>query len=783
MKTYQGLTTAQVEERRAQGKVNIHQESASKSDHQIICDNVFTCFNVLNLFLFVLVALTGKLRNGAFMITIVCNTLIGIIQEIRSKHLLERMAILIETQVPVLRNGTWMEIPDCEIVEDDVIRLKSGDQIMADGMILEGDPEVDESILTGESDHVSKKVGDEVFAGTVMTGGTAVVHILHVGGECTAASIIAEAKKEKRARSLLHESLERMIRLISIVIIPFMVLLFLEHLLILDLPWRQAVLSTAAAIIGMIPEGLVVLTTAALAVSSIRLSKRQVLVQDLYSIESLARVDTICLDKTGTLTKGTMSVVDVIQTGKIRHTIPDIMRSFLYGTDDINPTQKALISFFGAEEILKKTEDVPFTSQRKYAAASFGDCSYYLGAADFLFPDGLTEMGQQIISHAEMGQRVLVLAESDVNHVKGMPLPEDLKAVALITLKDDLRENVQSIMQYFTRQGVNIRVISGDDPKTVSRIAGNAGVMDAQNHVDMSKTDTDPSELVRKYTVFGRVTPKQKKQLVEALQKQGHTVAMTGDGVNDVPALKCADVSIAMASGAPAARDSANAVLLDDDFAKMPDIVNEGRRVINNISNASSMYLVKTMFSIFLSVYVLIIREEYPFFPLHLTIISAFGVGIPTFLLQMEPSFQRVQSHFFYHSLKKALPSAIMVFLTAMITLWMEKNGFMNGMDLNGSFVLITSFVYIFTLYRVYQPLSKLRIMVICSMAFCYLIAWLCFGGHLYVTLTVQNLLFSALAIVPVTVTINLIEKAIAPLEKAGRRIRNVISRTHGNVQ
>lgn len=783
MKTYQGLTTAQVEERRAQGKVNIHQESASKSDHQIICDNVFTCFNVLNLFLFVLVALTGKLRNGAFMITIVCNTLIGIIQEIRSKHLLERMAILIETQVPVLRNGTWMKIPDCEIVEDDVIRLKSGDQIMADGMILEGDPEVDESILTGESDHVSKKVGDEVFAGTVMTGGTAVIRILHVGGECTAASIIAEAKKEKRARSLLHESLERMIRLISIVIIPFMVLLFLEHLLILDLPWRQAVLSTAAAIIGMIPEGLVVLTTAALAVSSIRLSKRQVLVQDLYSIESLARVDTICLDKTGTLTKGTMSVVDVIQTGKIRHTIPDIMRSFLYGTDDINPTQKALISFFGAEEILKKTEDVPFTSQRKYAAASFGDCSYYLGAAGFLFPDGLTEMDQQIMSHAEMGQRVLVLAESDVNHVKGMPLPEDLKAVALITLKDDLRENVQSIMQYFTRQGVNIRVISGDDPKTVSRIAGNAGVMDAQNYVDMSKTDTDPSELVRKYTVFGRVTPKQKKQLVEALQKQGHTVAMTGDGVNDVPALKCADVSIAMASGAPAARDSANAVLLDDDFAKMPDIVNEGRRVINNISNASSMYLVKTMFSIFLSVYVLIMREEYPFFPLHLTIISAFGVGIPTFLLQMEPSFQRVQSHFFYHSLKKALPSAIMVFLTAMITLWMEKNGFMNGMDLNGSFVLITSFVYIFTLYRVYQPLSKLRIMVICSMAFCYLIAWLCFGGQLYVTLTVQNLLFSALAIVPVTVTINLIEKAIAPLEKAGRRIRNVISRTHGNVQ
>ncbi|MGM9941727.1 MAG: HAD-IC family P-type ATPase [Bulleidia sp.] len=783
MNTDKGLTTQQVEQRKAQGKVNVRRERASRSNRQIIQDNVFTYFNFLNVCLFILVALTGKLRNGAFMITIVCNTMIGIIQEIRSKRLLEKMAIMIETRVPVLRNGEWVEIPDCEIVEDDVIRLKSGDQIMADGMVLDGYLEVDESILTGESDRVSKYAGDEISAGTVVTGSSATVQVTRVGDRCTAASIIAEAKKEKRARSFLHESLEKMIRVISIVIIPFLVLLFFHHMFMLHLPWRQAILSTAAAIIGMIPEGLVVLTTVALAVSSIRLSKQKVLVQDLYSIESLARVDTICLDKTGTLTKGTMSVVDVIETGKTETSLQDVMRSFLYDTKAANPTQKALIRYYGTEEILKKTDDLPFSSERKYAAASFGHISYYLGAAGFLFPEGNPELEKKTAEYAQQGMRVIVLAKSRTTHVRDVPLPEDLTPVAVITLRDDLRDNVRQIMEYFTEQDVNVRVISGDDPLTVSRIARMAGVRDAQNYVDLSKTQETPQELVRQYTVFGRVTPKQKKLLVEALQKDGHTVAMTGDGVNDVPALKCADVSIAMASGTSAAKDSANAVLLDDDFARIPDIVNEGRRVINNISHASSMYLVKTMFSIFLSVYVLFMHEEYPFLPVHLTIISAFGVGIPTFLLQMEPSFRRVNRHFFKNAFRKALPSAIMVFLTAMITLWMERTGFMNRTDYTGLFVLLTSFIYIHTLIRVYRPLSTLRIAVATVMALCYLIVWLGFGNHLYVTLTTLDLLLTALAILPIQFTIYVIEKALTPLEKAGRRLYNVISRTHGNVQ
>ena len=592
----------------------------------------------------------------------------------------------------------WVAETADMLVRDDLIRVHTGMQVPADCVIEDGWIEVDESMLTGEADRIIRKEGEQIYCGTAVTSSSCLARIIKVGKQCTTARIIEDAGRLSRARSVLQESLDKMIRIISYVIIPFLILLFAVHVYRLDMSWQDGILKTAAAVIGMIPEGLVMLTSVALAVSAMRLSKRRVLVQDLFSIESLARVDTICLDKTGTLTAGSMSVRKVIQLDP-DFQVNDWMSSYLHGSMDPNATQKALINFFGDKNVFSKTDELPFSSQRKYAAASFDRGSLYVGAYQFLFSGGNTLIDPVLKKHMYTGDRAIVAAYSSECTLKKDTLPDDLMPVAVFLISDDLRSNVQSIMQYLYQQDVDVRIISGDDPTTVSALAQKAGVLHADACVDLSTTDLDYDELTEKYTVFGRVLPDQKKKLVQALQKKGHTVAMTGDGVNDVPALKCADVSIAMASGTDAARDSSNVVLLDDDFGVIPDIVNEGRRVINNISRASSMYLVKTCFSVFLSLFVIIVGQPYPFLPIHLTLISALGVGIPTFLLQMEPSFERVRDHFFLESLWKALPSSVTVFICAMVTIAVRNRYGLGDEMFNGIFVLITSAVYLVTLW------------------------------------------------------------------------------------
>ena len=478
MEKLHGLTAAQVQERIEQGLVNTTYKGAERNEKQIIRDNLFTYFNFLNLALFLLVVLTGKIRNGLFIGTVVFNTCVGIFQEIRSYRQLKKMKILVASRVEVMRDGVWVAETADMLVRDDLIRVHTGMQVPADCVIEDGWIEVDESMLTGEADRTIRKEGEQIYCGTAVTSSSCLARIIKVGKQCTTARIIEDAGRLSRARSVLQESLDKMIRIISYVIIPFLILLFAVHVYRLDMSWQDGILKTAAAVIGMIPEGLVMLTSVALAVSAMRLSKRRVLVQDLFSIESLARVDTICLDKTGTLTAGSMSVRKVIQLDP-DFPVNDWMSSYLHGSMDPNATQKALINFFGDKNVFSKTDELPFSSQRKYAAASFDRGSLYVGAYQFLFSGGNTLIDPVLKKHMYTGDRAIVAAYSSECTLKKDTLPDDLMPVAVFLISDDLRSNVQSIMQYLYQQDVDVRIISGDDPTTVSALAQKAGVLHA----------------------------------------------------------------------------------------------------------------------------------------------------------------------------------------------------------------------------------------------------------------------------------------------------------------
>ena len=766
----QGLSTKEVNERIEQGLVNGETKSLTKSYKEIVLSNTLTYFNLINFILFIIVIFTGKWNNALFILTVVGNACIGIFQEIKSKKLLDRMAILVVTKVEALRDGSWIEIPVSQIVKDDYIKLDAGDQIPVDGQVEEGYLEVNESMLTGEPNSIIKQKGDQVFAGTVVTSGEANAIVLKVGKDCLASKIMLEAQKEKKAESKLHKDLDHLIRFISIAIIPLGIILFLVHFLALEMSWQEAVLKTIAAVVGMIPEGLVVLTSIALAVSVIRLSRKKVLVQDLFSIESLARIDTICLDKTGTLTQGEMEVSEVHPLYNTKEDwLYDVMGSYLYQTVKPNGTSKAMLKYFKENNHYKKTNVLPFSSDRKYAGATLESIgTIYVGAPTFLFPLGNPAINKVLYKHTTSGERVVVVALSKQPITDS--LPEDLQPIGLIAIKDILRPHVQEIMSYFQKQDVDICVISGDDPKTVSSLAKQAGIPYSDFYVDLSKTKESIEECASNYRIFGRVLPEQKKALVLALQKQGRTVAMTGDGVNDVPALKSADVSVAMAAGASAAKDSANIVLLDNDFGKMPKIVDEGRRVINNISRASSMYLVKTVFSMLLSLYVIVLLKDYPFLPIHLSVISAFGVGIPTFFLQLEPSFERVKGKFFQNAFKNAIPSALAVFITAILAMIVRDIFYLPDERFYGMFVTLTSFIYLYTLYRVYYPPTILRYVVFVAMALAMIVAFVFFQSIITIHYEWIDLLFIVPMIIVEPFLIASISKAYTTIEQLFQR-------------
>lgn len=725
---YSGLTTKQVEERIQQNLTNGRSKNTSRTNKTIICSNIFTYFNFVNIILFVFVLLTGKLKNGLFIGTVIFNTSVGIYQQLKSKKLLDQLSILAETKVRVKRDGQWIEILPEDIVVDDLISLHVGMQVPVDGIVLRGQVEIDESTLTGESKPIEKKSNDVVYAGGMIVSGNIEIKVTKVGEACAIRQIVADASKESYVSSSLRNDLDKIIRSISYIIIPVGILLFLTQYYFIHLSWDSALLKTIAAIVGMIPEGLIVLTSIALAVSSIRLSKKSVLVQDLFSIESLARVDMVCFDKTGTLTTGNMQVDQVVYfNGMNENAFLPLMQSYL--NDEINPnaTSRALIHYFSKGSQYSIQETLSFSSSRKYAAKTLNDHgTIYVGAYSFLFSECDESVINQINIYTKKGKRVLAVCSSKRSIQKDV-LPNDLKLIALIVIQDELRSNAKELISYFKKQDVKICILSGDDARTVSSLAKQIGIEYAEDYVDYSLCDESIDTMVKKYHIFGRVTPEGKKKLIQAFQKEGHHILMNGDGVNDVPSMKIADVSVSIGAANDAAKNNANIILLNNDFSEIPSIVDEGRRVINNISRASSMYFVKTTFSILLAIYVILGRQSYPFLPVQLTLISAIGVGIPTFFLQMEPSFERIHDKFILHSYLNSLPSSICVFITAFVCVTLKQNFGFDDTRFSGLFVLLTGIVYIITLFKVYHPLTKNRFFVIGCMTILLLFSLFCF--------------------------------------------------------
>lgn len=778
-----GLTNEQVQERIAEGKVNFNENPNTRTYKQIVKENTLTFFNFLNAVLLVLVLFVGSYKNSMFVGIIIINTVIGIIQEIRAKKTIDKLAILTESKAVVLRDGKKWSISTEKLVLDDLIYLKTGEQVPADCRILEGSLEVNESLLTGEADNLGKGEGDELFSGSFVTAGEACCQIIHVGKDNYASQITSEAKEFKRHNSELRNSLNAILKVISIIIVPLGLLLFYKQFYIVGDSVKDSVVSTVAAVLGMIPEGLVLLTSVALTLGALTLARKKTLVQELYCIETLARVDTLCLDKTGTITEGTMcvekveaydsnwreaelaeSILEEDEAGFPENEISEeedgfgeraaeekaeeevsekdlpelsesekesekeisrIMGNLMAVLKDQNATADALRKYFPAKKDMTPTNVIPFSSDRKYSGASFKEQGTYLmGAAQFLFPEGNDALVEKCSEYAEQGFRVLVLAHSQ-NESTGTELPLGLVPEGLLILTDVIRKEAPDTLRFFDSQGVDLKVISGDDPVTVSSIAKRAGLKNAEQYVDATTitTQEEMDEAVANYSVFGRVTPQQKKAMVLSLKKQGHTVAMTGDGVNDVLALKEADCSIAMAEGSDAAKNIANVVLLDSNFAAMPHIVNQGRRVVNNIRTAASMFLIKTIFSVMLSLITIFFGEAYPFEPIQMSLISACAVGIPTFLLAQENNYQKIDHTFLRHVFMNAFPAAVTITGCVFAVMVVCQDVYHSNVMLNTACVLVTGWNYMAALKTVYAPLNRYRKVIIYSMQCSFFLA------------------------------------------------------------
>ena len=757
-----GLTDEQVRERVEEGKVNADENPNTRTYKQIVRENTLTFFNFLNLVLLVLVLFVGSYKNAFFVCIIIINTLIGIAQEIRAKITIDKLAILTAKKSVVIREGQKWTVPTEELVIDDIVCLRTGDQVPADVRILGGGVEVNESLLTGESDNLPKNEGDELFSGSFVTSGEACCQIIHVGKDNYASQITSEAKEFKRHNSELKNSLNAILKVISVIIVPLGALLFYKQYYLAGDSFRDSIVSMVAGVLGMIPEGLVLLTSVALTLGALVLANKKTLVQELYCIETLARVDTLCLDKTGTITEGTMCVEGVEswngETAESEQliaaeenpetaetdgkTVPEeqvesladeenlklietCMCNLMYVLKDENATADALRKRFPASQSFTLDHVIPFSSDRKYSGAVFeetGTCLF--GAVQFLFPEGQEELAEYCRGFAEEGLRVLVLAQSP-NRAESTEIPEDLEPVGILLLTDVIREEAPDTLKFFDSQEVDLKVISGDDPATVAAIARRAGLKNADNYVDATtlQTPEDIADAVSVYSVFGRVTPQQKKEMVQALKAQGHTVAMTGDGVNDVLALKEADCSIAMAQGSDAAKNIANVVLLDSNFASMPHIVNQGRRVVNNIRTAASMFLIKTMFSVMLSLLTIFFGDSYPFEPIQMSLISACAVGIPTFLLAQENNYEKIDHTFLRHVFLNAFPAAITISSCVFAVMLVCQNVYHSNAMLNTACVLVTGWNYMAALKTVYAPLNRYRKIVIYGMQFIFFAA------------------------------------------------------------
>lgn len=735
----EGLNDDEVIYRIKEGFINEDTDSNSRSVFSIIMSKIFTVFNLI-CFAIAAIIIILAVRNGdkffdtvkdlIFLFIMFLNMIIGIVTEIKSKKLIDKLSFDTSSTVTVIRNGNEILIPSEEIVTDDIIFIKAGQKIPADGKVRTGKIEVNESLITGESVSISKGSGANVFGGSYVVSGTAKLQITNVGGRSYIQKLAKQAKSFKTVQSEIMRSLNSYIKIVGLVIVPLIIILFaqLTHWFtdFTIIGSQSEVLGVLTAIIGMVPTGLILLTSIALTNSVIKLGKQNVLVHELYCIENLARVDTLCLDKTGTITDGTMSVINQIMLTDEEINMKQIIANMLYVTKDSNETSMALEAKYGRSKRCKSIADLPFSSQRKYSAVSFSENeTYIIGAPEFISKDLYKEYFKQINIEARKGNRVLLLAKSS-EVIKNGKIGGNIKAIALIVIQDNIRQGAHKTLAFFRKNEVKILVISGDNPLTVSAIARKAGVRGAQKYINMSEVkDKDIPNIIDKYVVFGRVTPSQKQLLVKALKEKGHTVAMTGDGVNDILALKEADCSIAMASGSEAARNVSQIVLTDSNFSSMPSVVAEGRKVINNVQKVATLFIAKNVFSFFIVCFVIAYNflfdgaNSFPMRPSQLSLIDMLTIGLPATILTFIPNNKPIQGRFMFNVLKNALPGALVVLVNAAI-IYLCSYYFpldIRKEAISTMITISTAVTCLLILLRVFFPINAFKVLLFIAIA------------------------------------------------------------------
>ena len=710
---YKGLSQKEVDELISQGKVNVSNNNNLKSNWQIIKDNVCTLFNLYNLLIAIALLAVGAYTNTFFFLIITVNVLIGIIQEIHGKNLVKKLSILTASKTTVIRDGKEQEIEIEKVVLGDTIVLKQGDQIPSDSYVIEGEIEVNEALLTGESDLVEKHVEDKLLSGSYVVSGKCYAIVEKVGEDNFANQIISATKKHKDNNSELINSMKKVTKFTSFVIIPVGVILFIQSYFIRETIIPEAVVATAAALLGMLPKGLVLLITIALESGVIKLAKKEVLVQELYSIESLAHIDTICLDKTGTITQGKMKVSDVkvYNENIMPKPFNDMMIAFVNGMEDNNSTFRAMKNHFKGDINYEVLDKVAFSSERKWSSISFKEeGTVIFGAPERLFTKSPKEMPERIIDLQKNGKRVLAVGYSK-EVVKDDELP-DLEVVASIILEDPLRRNAKEMLGYFKEQGVDVKIISGDNALTVSNIAKRAGLEDYESYIDLSTISTDAEivNLVDRYSIFARVLPHQKSIIVKALQAKNHKVAMTGDGVNDVIALRESDCSITLPDASDAAKQVSQIVLLNSDFSVLKDVLMEGRRVVNNITNVARIFFIKTIYSVLLSLFCIITNTAFPFLPIQITLIDLVIEAYTSFFISFEPNSKPVRGVFLHTVLRNAAPFAIVIMLNIVFLTFMAPVLNIAQGPLVTIMYLLIGFVSIMAVLEVCLPFNKLRV-------------------------------------------------------------------------
>ncbi len=769
-----GLSTEEVAKQKELGLQNNYEENVAKSTKDIIFDNVMTLFNFLNFAIAVCLLFVGAYSNLAFLAIIIVNMSIGIFQEIHARNLVQKLSIVAKENVHVVRNGVQQEIDTKELVMEDIVIISAGEQVPSDMEVIDGKVEANEALLTGESDLIEKEIGDTLLSGSFIVSGQAYARVIHVGAENYAVKITQEAKVHKPIQSELVNSIRKVSKFTSWVIIPLGIILFVEAFWLRDAGIKTSVVASAAALLGMLPKGLVLLISIALTTGVIKLAKKRILVQDMYSIETLAHVDTLCLDKTGTITEGKMKVQKaIILHDKYQELFPQIIGSYLSESTDNNITMQAIRDHYEVSNRFGAKEVLAFSSERKWGAIEFPEIgTVYLGAPERLVDD--SRLPEAVFTAQENGYRVLMLAIAEQQPLNETKMPY-LEPLAILEIDDPIRQNAKETLAYLKEEGIDLKVISGDNPVTVSNIARRAGLPDYESYIDLSTktTEAEVREAVQQYTVFGRVSPQQKRTIVRELKDTEHVVAMTGDGVNDVLALREADCSIAMAEGDGATRQISNLVLLDSDFTTLPDVLFEGRRVVNNVTRVSSVFFIKTIYSFILSIICALTAIAFPFIPIQVTLIDLAIEGYPAFFLSFEGDKRKVVGKFLPTALKNASVNALLVVVNIIAVYLIGQNQGFSSLDTTTLMYYLLVGISCMAVVRACLPLNPLRIFLVFSTIIGIYVAAMLFHNILeigFLTSQTMGLFFIMMAInIVVRVAIGFVQ-----MKRAGKTIKDL---------